>query len=164
MRWACVLLPSSTTNFYDLRAGPSGVVTVFLGLCFLISRIGSGSLWDVCSVTELCLTLCDPMDCNLLGSSVHGNLQTRMLEWVAISSSRGSPWPRERTPISCNSLHWRVDSLMLSHQGSPFLDRGWIKCVHVYWVPGEPRGAGLERAQKDKQFLLKPLRPLHITV
>ena len=156
MRWACVLLPSSpesTTNFYDLRAGPSGVVSVFLGLYFLISRIGSGSLWHVCSVAELCLTLCDPMDCNLPGSSVHGNLQTRMLEWVAISSSRGS-----------SSLHWRVDSLTLSHQGSPFLDRVWIKRVHVYWVPGEPRGAGLERAQKDKQFLLKPLRPLHITV
>ena len=36
-------------------------------------------------VAHLCLTLCDPMDCSLLGSSIHGILQTRILEWVAIS-------------------------------------------------------------------------------
>ena len=45
----------------------------------------------VCSVAQFCLTLCDPMDCSLPGSSVHGILQARILEWVAISSSRGSP-------------------------------------------------------------------------
>ena len=39
-------------------------------------------------VTQLCLTLCDPMDCSLLGSSVHGILQARILEWVAISFFR----------------------------------------------------------------------------
>ena len=44
----------------------------------------------VCSVAQSCLTLCDPMDCSPLGSSVHGILQARILEWVAISSSRGS--------------------------------------------------------------------------
>ena len=48
-----------------------------------------------------CLTLCDPMDYNLPGSSVHGILQARILEWVAISSSRGSSWPRDRTWVSC---------------------------------------------------------------
>ena len=41
-------------------------------------------------VAQLCLTLCDPVDCNLPGSSVHGILQARILEWVAISFSRGS--------------------------------------------------------------------------
>ena len=41
-------------------------------------------------VAQLYLTLCDPMDCNLPGSSVHGILQARVLEWVAISFSRGS--------------------------------------------------------------------------
>ena len=41
-------------------------------------------------VTQLCPTLCDPMDCNLPGSSVHGIFQARVLEWVAISFSRGS--------------------------------------------------------------------------
>ena len=43
-----------------------------------------------CSVTQLCLTLCDPVDCSPPGSSVHGILQARVLEWVAMPSSRGS--------------------------------------------------------------------------
>jgi len=42
---------------------------------------------------QLCLTLCDPMDCSLPGSSVHGNFQARILEWVAISYSRDLPDP-----------------------------------------------------------------------
>ena len=43
---------------------------------------------------QLCLTLCDPMDCSLPGFSVHGILQARILEWVAFPSSRGSSQPR----------------------------------------------------------------------
>ena len=45
--------------------------------------------------------LCNPMDYRLPGSSVHGILQARILEWVAISFSRGSSGPRDRTLISC---------------------------------------------------------------
>ena len=45
--------------------------------------------------------LCDPMDCGPPGSSVHGILQARRLEWAAISSSKGSSWPRDQTWISC---------------------------------------------------------------
>ena len=41
-------------------------------------------------VTQLCLTLCNPVDCSLPGSSIHGIFQARVLEWVAISFSRGS--------------------------------------------------------------------------
>ena len=48
-----------------------------------------------------CLTLCDPMDHSPPGSSVHGILQARILEWVAISSSRRSYWPRSQTQVSC---------------------------------------------------------------
>ena len=44
-------------------------------------------------VAQLCSTLCDSMDCSLLGSSVHGILQARILEWVAIPFSRGSSDP-----------------------------------------------------------------------
>ena len=44
-----------------------------------------------------CLILYDLMDCSLPGSSVHGILQARILEWVAISFSRGSSWPRDWT-------------------------------------------------------------------
>ena len=45
-------------------------------------------------------TLCDPMDCSLPGSSVHGTFQARVLEWVAISFYRGSSQPRDWTPVS----------------------------------------------------------------
>ena len=45
--------------------------------------------------------LCDPMDCGPPGSSVHGVLQARTLERVAMPSSRGSSWPRNRTHVSC---------------------------------------------------------------
>ena len=54
-----------------------------------------------CLVTKTCPTFCDPMDCSLLGSSVHGILQARILEWVAISLFRGSFQPRDQTHISC---------------------------------------------------------------
>ena len=52
-------------------------------------------------------TLCDPMDCSLPGSFIHGVFQARVLEWVAISFSRGSSWPRDRAWVSripCRNL------------------------------------------------------------
>ena len=49
---------------------------------------------------QLCLTLCDSMDHILPGSSIHGMLQARILEWVAMAPSRGSSWPRGQTHIS----------------------------------------------------------------
>ena len=48
-------------------------------------------------VAQSCPTLCDPIDCSLPGSSVHGIFQARVLEWVAISLSRGSSQPRDQT-------------------------------------------------------------------
>ena len=53
-----------------------------------------------CYCLESCPT-CDTMDCSLPGSSVHGISQARILEWIAISFSRGSTQPRNRTHISC---------------------------------------------------------------
>ena len=52
-------------------------------------------------VTELCPTLCDPMNCSLPGFSFHGILQVRILEWIAIPFSRGSSRPRDGTLVSC---------------------------------------------------------------
>ena len=46
-------------------------------------------------VVQLCPTLCNPMDCSLSGSSFHGIFQARILEWVAISFSKRSSWPRD---------------------------------------------------------------------
>ena len=56
-----------------------------------------------CSVAQWCPTLCNRMDYSPPGSSDHGILQARILEWGAISSSRGSSPPRDRTHISCIS-------------------------------------------------------------
>ena len=53
---------------------------------------------------QLCLTLCDPMDCHPPGSSIPGIFQARILEWVAISYSRGPSWPRDWTCVSPASV------------------------------------------------------------
>ena len=55
----------------------------------------------MCAVAKLCPPLCYPMDCSLSGSSVHGIFQARILEWVALSFSRGSSRPRDWICVSC---------------------------------------------------------------
>ena len=72
-----------------------------------------------CSVAQLCLTLCDPMDYSPPGSSFHGILQARILEWGAISYSRGSSRTQGSNPSLLHLLHWQVSSSPLCHQGSP---------------------------------------------
>ena len=49
---------------------------------------------------QSCLTVCNPVDCSPSGSSVHGILQARILEWVAVPSSKESSRPRDQTSIS----------------------------------------------------------------
>ena len=58
-------------------------------------------------------TLGDPMDCSLPSSPVHGILQARLLEWIALSSSRGSSPPRDQTQCFLHIPHWQADSLPL---------------------------------------------------
>ena len=55
------------------------------------------SSFNESEVTQSCPTLCNPMDCSLPRSSIHGIFQARVLEWVAVSFSRGSSWPRDWT-------------------------------------------------------------------
>ena len=50
--------------------------------------------------SQLCLTLCDPVDCSPPGSPVQRIFQARILEWITISFSRGSSWTRDRTQVS----------------------------------------------------------------
>ena len=69
---------------------------------------------------QSCPTLCDPMDCSPPGASVHGILQARILEWVAMSSSRGSSRLRDWTPISYVYLLCLEASLPLPPPGKPF--------------------------------------------
>ena len=64
-------------------------------------------------------TLCDPMDCNQSGSSVHGILQGRILEWVAMPCFRGSSWPKDQTCISYVSCIGRWLLYCLCHLGNP---------------------------------------------
>ena len=67
----------------------------------IVGRIFISSSAATVHLLLSCPTLCDPLDCSPPGSFVHGILQARTLEWVAISFSRGSSPPRDWTPISC---------------------------------------------------------------
>jgi len=71
----------------------------FNSLCFC--SVAKWSEWRRSEVTQLCPSLCNPMDCSLTGSSVHGIFQARILEWSDISFSRGSSRPRNQTWVSC---------------------------------------------------------------
>ena len=75
-------------------------------------------------VAQLCLTLCDPMDCSLPGSSVHGIFQARVLDWVAISFSGGLPNPG----IEPRSPSLQADALPSEPPGKPFLCI--VSCYH----------------------------------
>ena len=67
-----------------------------------LSHQGSPNYWnDSGLVTKLCVALCNSMHCSLQGSFPHGISQARILEWVAVPSSRGSSQPRDQTHISC---------------------------------------------------------------
>ena len=74
----CVILLQGWSQITSVKIWPYGIAYIWYD-------------WYVC--TQLCLTLFDPMGCSPLGSSVHGIFHARILEWVAISSSRGSSHP-----------------------------------------------------------------------
>ena len=78
-------------------------------------------------VAQLCATICDPIDCSLPGSSVHGIFQAKVLEWVAISLSRGSSWPRDR--IQFPAL--QADALASEPLGKPGYSLCGCKELHM---------------------------------
>ena len=65
-----------------------------------LSRSVPFELESESEIVQSCPTLCDPMDCSQPGSSVHGGVQARVLEWVAIFFSKGSSQPRDRSRVS----------------------------------------------------------------
>ena len=85
----------------------------------------------MCVRAQSYLTLCDPMDCSPPGCSIHGIVQTRILEPVAIFSSRGSSQPRDQSP---RLLHWQKDSLPVSHLGSPEIKHTIMEMKNVFNV------------------------------
>ena len=90
---------------------------------------GPQGLYALVSAKSLqsCLTLCDSMDCMLPGSSVCGILHARILEWIAMPSSRRSSQPRDWTCVSCISCVSRWILLPLCHLGNPI---SWLPAIH----------------------------------
>ena len=116
----CIFFLTSEDFFYDLYL-----------ICGIVSNL-------MCEVAQLYPTLCNPMDCSLPGSSVHGILQARILEWVTISFSKGSSWPRDRIRVSCiggRRLNlWATREVLSSLIRSQFIARD--RCIGNLIVNG----------------------------
>ena len=114
--------PSPTESKSLFFISVSLLLSCIQGLCYHLSK-----LHVLCCANLLlsCLTLCDPMDCSPPGFSVHGILQARILEWIAMPSSRGSPPPRDRTHISYSG-RWIL--YPLSHLGNP--SHWYLICIY----------------------------------
>ena len=102
------------TNAENSRTAPTGEVVSYLMPQWL------------CLVAQSCTTLRDPLDCILPGSSVHGIFQARILEWMSISSSKGSYRPRSNLCL----LHCR-----------------WILCTLNLWKALTPQATCLKQSQ-----------------
>ena len=89
---SCFLLMSVT--------GPCPWETFPCCVLWAVLRFGN-TLCKHAKSLQSCPTLCDPTDCSLPGSSVHGILQAGILEWVAVPSMRGFSQPMDRTQVSC---------------------------------------------------------------
>ena len=75
------------------------------------------NLFSPCGLTtQSCLTLCDTMDCSLPGSSIHVIVQSRILEWVAMPSSKGSSQPRDWIHVSCIAGRFFTTDYLGTHQ------------------------------------------------
>ena len=102
--------------------------------------IGVGK-WSKVFVAQSCLTLGDPMNYSPPGSSVHRIFQARILEWVAMPSSRGSSWPRDWTCVLCRETLFLPIQISLNNfchsdnlDGSKY-DRHWKLCgISEKWL------------------------------
>ena len=79
---------------------------------------------------------CNPIDCSLPGSSVHGISQSRILKWVAISFSRGSSWSRDKTWVSCIAgrffTDWATREAHSFYHHDPLTHQpAWYTCAHL---------------------------------
>ena len=93
---SCFPLRANSSLLWITALSPEGIVKIHICyICNLYIHLCCAMLSNFS-----CVWLCDSTDCSLLGSSVHGISQTRILGWVAISFSRGSSWCRDRTCVS----------------------------------------------------------------
>ena len=116
------------------------------------------------NVDTQCVRVCSVMSDSLRphglsppGSSVHGILQARILEWVFMLSSRGSSQPRDQTPCLLHLLHWQADSSPLCHQRSPWTPREVINFSKIMWLirnsaPGLRSDWPDTKTQQDLRF------------
>ena len=87
--------------------------------------------WYCSEVAQSCTTLCNPVDCSPPGSSVHGILQARILQWVAISFPRGSSRPRAWTRVSCIAgRHFNLWAMSVwpNFSGQTLRNHYWLVC------------------------------------
>ena len=97
-------------------------------------------------VAQSCLTLCSPMDCSLSGSAIHGIFQARVLEWIAISFSRGSSRPVNWTQVS--RIAGRRFTVWATREALAYLFPYWFAylIIYLHW-----------HAAVDSHYLLKIL-------
>ena len=142
--------PSATSEFSISFFIHSTLYFFFLGIVCVL-------------VAQSCPTPCDPMDCSPSGSSVHGILQARVVEWVAIPFSRGSSWTRDQTQVS--SL--QADSLSSEPPGKPlewnFVRRQFCPAAELGEGRRKPNGAGapwegghLREAEPEVEGAIEP--------
>ena len=109
--------------------------------------------------TQLCLTLCDPMDCSLPGSSISGIFQARILKLVAISSSRGSSRARDRNCVSCIGrgilYHWAFREALRMSITQPIITRPWLHSL-------APKDCFLQFFEGSLKIKRCPLRDLAV--
>ena len=119
-------------------------------------------------ITQSCLTLCNPMHCSPPGSSVHGILQARILEWVAMPSSRGSSWPRDQTQVSCTACigrwilyhwdTWEAPKRLHKCEGlwrwsCPFYPYCLLGCVPILRASSSPRKKTVSWKRRDERCI-----------
>ena len=85
-------------------------------------------------VTQLCPTLCDPTDSSPPDSSLHGTLQARILEWVAIPFSRGSSQSRDWTQVSC--IADRFFTVWLTGEALKQMKQRYFSLILIFWEAG----------------------------
>ena len=126
--------------------GGADVITILKEVKYMIN------VHEENKVAQSCPTLCNPMDCSLLGSSIHRIFQARVLEWVAISFCRGSSWPRDQARVFCivgRCFPAGAPREVLMHMSHPQTIPSPLQAVDFHETsPWCPKGWGLPVSQQ----------------
>ena len=127
-------------------------------------RKGNSPTLLVCVlIAQLCLTLCNPMDCSPPGSPVHGILQSRILGQVAISSSRGSSWLRDWTCVSHIDrwifYPWATRETLYCLPVSAYKTANYFLSSSLSWITFTNRANSSESTFLTFHFPVMPVEP-----